>query len=202
MRAGRLDTPERRELADNVSPHLAWSDLPAGTRSLALICHDFDVPEPRRRRQPDRPRSPGRPAAGRLLPLVAGRPAGQRELPLPAGAFSQAYRPAASASRSPASSWTRGPSGTYPLRRSSSRESIRPGFGAPTISRRSSVNTMQQPRRHVEGGGARPPRSRSSPGVKYTRLSIRRPVGRSDRSNTASSRFSDQAVAKRTSPGT
>ena len=30
--------------ADNVNPHLAWSDVPAGTRSLALVCHDFDVP--------------------------------------------------------------------------------------------------------------------------------------------------------------
>jgi len=30
--------------SDNVSPHLAWSDLPTSTRSLALICHDFDVP--------------------------------------------------------------------------------------------------------------------------------------------------------------
>ena len=30
--------------SDNVSPHLAWSDLPAGTKSLVLICHDFDVP--------------------------------------------------------------------------------------------------------------------------------------------------------------
>jgi len=30
--------------SDNVSPHLAWSEVPAGTRSFALICHDFDVP--------------------------------------------------------------------------------------------------------------------------------------------------------------
>ncbi len=30
--------------SDNLNPHLAWSDAPAGTRSLALICHDFDVP--------------------------------------------------------------------------------------------------------------------------------------------------------------
>jgi Raf kinase inhibitor-like YbhB/YbcL family protein len=30
--------------SDNLSPPLAWSDPPAGTRSLALICHDFDVP--------------------------------------------------------------------------------------------------------------------------------------------------------------
>ena len=32
------------ELSDNENPHLAWSDLPQGTRSLALICHDPDVP--------------------------------------------------------------------------------------------------------------------------------------------------------------
>jgi hypothetical protein len=28
----------------NRSPHLAWSELPAGTRSLAVVCHDRDVP--------------------------------------------------------------------------------------------------------------------------------------------------------------
>ena len=31
-------------LSTNHNPHLAWSDLPAGTQSLALICHDPDVP--------------------------------------------------------------------------------------------------------------------------------------------------------------
>ena len=30
--------------SDNLSPHLAWSEVPAGTKSFALICHDFDVP--------------------------------------------------------------------------------------------------------------------------------------------------------------
>ena len=30
--------------SDNLNPHLAWSDLPPGTQSLVLICHDFDVP--------------------------------------------------------------------------------------------------------------------------------------------------------------
>jgi Raf kinase inhibitor-like YbhB/YbcL family protein len=28
----------------NLNPHLAWSELPAGTRSLALVVHDPDVP--------------------------------------------------------------------------------------------------------------------------------------------------------------
>jgi len=32
------------QLSENKNPHLAWSDLPAGTRSLALICHDPDAP--------------------------------------------------------------------------------------------------------------------------------------------------------------
>lgn len=31
-------------MSDNKNPHLQWSDLPAGTRSLVLICHDYDVP--------------------------------------------------------------------------------------------------------------------------------------------------------------
>jgi len=31
-------------LSSNLNPHLAWSDLPAGTKSLVLICHDPDVP--------------------------------------------------------------------------------------------------------------------------------------------------------------
>ena len=30
--------------SDNLSPPLAWADLPAGARSLVLVCHDFDVP--------------------------------------------------------------------------------------------------------------------------------------------------------------
>ena len=42
--AGRLDGEHGVAFADNLSPHLAWSELPAGTQSLALICHDFDVP--------------------------------------------------------------------------------------------------------------------------------------------------------------
>src|SRR5512142_624935 len=28
----------------NKNPHVAWSDVPNGTKSIALICHDPDVP--------------------------------------------------------------------------------------------------------------------------------------------------------------
>lgn len=31
-------------LSGNRNPQFAWSELPAGTKSLALICHDYDVP--------------------------------------------------------------------------------------------------------------------------------------------------------------
>ncbi|MFJ9450995.1 MULTISPECIES: YbhB/YbcL family Raf kinase inhibitor-like protein [unclassified Herbaspirillum] len=31
-------------LSSNKNPHLAWSDLPPGTRSLVLVVHDPDVP--------------------------------------------------------------------------------------------------------------------------------------------------------------
>ena len=38
------DPEDHVRLATNRNPHLAWSDLPAGTRSLVLVCHDPDVP--------------------------------------------------------------------------------------------------------------------------------------------------------------
>ena len=41
--AGRL-TDSGVTLSDNLSPPLAWSELPPGTLSMVLICNDFDVP--------------------------------------------------------------------------------------------------------------------------------------------------------------
>jgi len=41
---GRAHPTTHVELAANRSPHLAWTDLPPGTRSLVLVCHDRDVP--------------------------------------------------------------------------------------------------------------------------------------------------------------
>lgn len=38
------DPKSHATLSKNRNPQLAWSDLPAGTKSLALICHDCDVP--------------------------------------------------------------------------------------------------------------------------------------------------------------
>ena len=42
--AGRPDAAAGVSFSDNVSPHLAWSEVPTGTKSFTLICHDFDVP--------------------------------------------------------------------------------------------------------------------------------------------------------------
>jgi Raf kinase inhibitor-like YbhB/YbcL family protein len=41
---GKANPDTHIELSGNKNPHLAWSDLPPGTKSLALICHDSDVP--------------------------------------------------------------------------------------------------------------------------------------------------------------
>ena len=42
--AGKPDGQGGATFSDNLNPQLAWSDVPAGTLSFALICHDFDVP--------------------------------------------------------------------------------------------------------------------------------------------------------------
>ncbi|MBK5935931.1 MAG: YbhB/YbcL family Raf kinase inhibitor-like protein [Halorhodospira halophila] len=41
---GIPDAENHMALGRNLSPHFAWSDLPAGTRSLVLVCHDPDAP--------------------------------------------------------------------------------------------------------------------------------------------------------------
>ncbi len=41
---GKHDPDTHVTLSDNLSPHLAWSDLPQGTKSLAITCIDVDVP--------------------------------------------------------------------------------------------------------------------------------------------------------------
>src|SRR5688572_19661743 len=41
---GRRHPETHVQLSDNLNPHLAWADLPAATRSLALVIVDVDVP--------------------------------------------------------------------------------------------------------------------------------------------------------------
>lgn len=41
---GIPDPTNHVALSDNKNPPLAWQDLPQGTQSLVLICHDPDVP--------------------------------------------------------------------------------------------------------------------------------------------------------------
>jgi Raf kinase inhibitor-like YbhB/YbcL family protein len=42
--AGTFDGTGGVTFSENVNPHLAWRDVPAGTRSFVLVCHDPDVP--------------------------------------------------------------------------------------------------------------------------------------------------------------
>lgn len=41
---GKIDPKSHVGLSSNRNPQLAWSDVPQGTRSFAVICHDPDVP--------------------------------------------------------------------------------------------------------------------------------------------------------------
>jgi len=41
---GKIDPKTQVTLSDNVNPHLAWDEVPQGTQSFVVICHDRDVP--------------------------------------------------------------------------------------------------------------------------------------------------------------
>jgi Raf kinase inhibitor-like YbhB/YbcL family protein len=75
------DPESHAVFAPNRNPHLAWDDVPAGTMSLALICHDRDVPT-----KPDDVNQEGRevpsdlPRADFFHWVVAGLPADLREI--------------------------------------------------------------------------------------------------------------------------
>ena len=39
-----IDPVHHVALSTNRNPHLEWSDVPQGTQSFAIVCHDYDVP--------------------------------------------------------------------------------------------------------------------------------------------------------------
>lgn len=41
---GKRSDEGKIDLAENKNPHLAWTDLPPGTKSIAVLCIDVDVP--------------------------------------------------------------------------------------------------------------------------------------------------------------
>ena len=43
-----IDPAAHVKLSENMNPDLRWSDVPSGTKSLALICRDPDVSASRR----------------------------------------------------------------------------------------------------------------------------------------------------------
>jgi Raf kinase inhibitor-like YbhB/YbcL family protein len=44
LACGVADGQGAVRFGDNLNPHLAWSGVPEAARSLAVVCHDFDVP--------------------------------------------------------------------------------------------------------------------------------------------------------------
>lgn len=41
---GQIPVEGHFALSDNINPAISWGDVPAGTKSFAIICHDPDVP--------------------------------------------------------------------------------------------------------------------------------------------------------------
>ena len=52
---GRIDPKHHVTLAPNRNPHLRWREVPTGTRSFVVLCHDLDAPgQPDDVNHPDR----------------------------------------------------------------------------------------------------------------------------------------------------
>jgi len=41
---GKIDSQLHVALSDNLNPQFGWDEVPTGTKSFVLICHDIDVP--------------------------------------------------------------------------------------------------------------------------------------------------------------
>jgi Raf kinase inhibitor-like YbhB/YbcL family protein len=83
---GQHDPVTHFATSDNVSPHLAWGEVPAGTRSFAVLCFDPDVPSrPDDVNQPDREVPETLPRTVFWHWVLVDIPAGARELAEGAG---------------------------------------------------------------------------------------------------------------------
>ena len=88
--AGKVDASGGVGFSDNLNPHLAWDEVPAETRSFALICHDFDVPSRGDDvNQPDREVPSDLPRVDFFHWVLVDLPAGVRELA--EGEFSRGF---------------------------------------------------------------------------------------------------------------
>jgi phosphatidylethanolamine-binding protein (PEBP) family uncharacterized protein len=90
--AGRLDANGEPVFSDNANPHFAWSEVPAGTQSFVLICHDFDVPSrPDDVEKPDREVPADLPRVDFFHWVLVDMPASLREIR--EAEFSQGFTP-------------------------------------------------------------------------------------------------------------
>ena len=53
---GKIDPAHHVTLSTNRNPQLSWDNVPVGTRSFAIVCHDYDVPSSGELRAGDRVR--------------------------------------------------------------------------------------------------------------------------------------------------
>jgi len=89
---GKIDAQSHVALSENRNPHLAWDEVPDGTQSFVLLCHDPDVPS-----QPDDVNQEGREISASLLRVdfyhwvLIELPADAREIA--DGAYSSAITP-------------------------------------------------------------------------------------------------------------
>lgn len=90
--AGKPDAQSRVTFSGNVSPQLAWSDVPAGTKSFALLCIDPDVPsKPDDVNQPDREVPADLPRVDFVHWVMVDLPASLREIA--EGEFGRGFSP-------------------------------------------------------------------------------------------------------------
>ena len=140
-----IDPKSHVTLSDNRNPHLAWDDVPAGTRSFVLICHDVDVPsKPDDLFKDDREIPSTLPRVEFYHWVLVDIPAGESSIP--AGSYSKEVTPrgkagpatpqgARRAHRSAGSSWTgaaaRSPVGSPRAGRRHGSDDRRHQFGEP-----------------------------------------------------------------------